>query len=312
MVFTKNSTIYVSGHDGMVGKRLIQYLTKEGYTKIITATLRELDLRNQQCVDRFFNQHHPQFVIHIAARVGGIYANINSPAEFIYDNLMIQTNVIHSAYKNYCQKLVFLGSSCIYPKECIQPMSEDFFMTGKLEPTNQSYAIAKIAGIQMCQSYNKQYSTNFISIMPCNLYGPGDHYDNNNSHVMAALISRFHNALKEKKEKVIVWGTGNPRREFLYIDDLISAIIFLLKNYNDSSIINVGPGYDISIKKLTEKISRIVGYTGFIEFDKTKPDGMMKKLLDVSKINKLGWKTKIDLDEGIKKTYSEYRKISKK
>ncbi|QEE16021.1 GDP-L-fucose synthase family protein [Promethearchaeum syntrophicum] len=311
MEFTKNSTIYVSGHDGMVGKRLIQYLTENGYSKIITATFQELDLRNQKSVETFFNKYQPEIVIHIAARVGGIYANIKSPAEFIYDNLMIQTNVIHSAYKNKCQKLVFLGSSCIYPKDCIQPMSEDFFMTGKLEPTNQSYAIAKIAGIQMCQSYNKQYNTNFISIMPSNLYGPGDHYNNRNSHVMAALISRFHNAIKEKEEKVIVWGTGNPRREFLFIDDLISAIIFLLKNYNDSSIINVGPGYDISIKKLAEKISRILGYTGLIEFDKTKPDGMMKKLLDVSKINDLGWKTNIDLDEGIRRAYNEYRKIFK-
>ena len=306
MRLNKEKSVYVTGHTGMVGKRLLKYLQKNGYKNIITASPNQLDLRNQNQVEIFFKDNKPQYVIHIAARVGGILANTKFPGEFIYDNLMIQTNVIHAAYKNKCEKLIFLGSSCIYPKKSLQPMKEDYLMTGKLEPTNKSYAVAKIAGIQMCQAYREQFGSNFISIMPCNLYGPGDHYDNQNSHVMAALISRFHKAKVENLEKMVVWGSGLPRREFLYVDDLLLAIIFLLENYNDSSIINVGPGYDITIKELAEKISKIIGYEGKIEFDRSKPDGMMRKLLDVTKINNLGWKTTIDLDEGIKKTYSDY------
>lgn len=298
--------IYITGHTGMVGTRLLNYLKKNGYTNIITSSSDQLDLRNQKKVDQFFNKENPQVVIHLAAKVGGIASNIEYPAEYIYDNLMMQTNVIHSAYKYNCEKLVFLGSSCIYPRETPQPMKEEYLMTGKLEPTNKSYAVAKIAGIQMCQAYHSQYNSNFISLIPCNLYGPGDHYGDINSHVMAALIDRFHKAKIENKERVIVWGSGKPRREFLFVDDLVSAIFFLMKNYDDPSIINVGTGYDISIKNLANKISDIVGYNGKIEFDETKPDGMMKKLLDISKIESLGWKAETDLDEGIKKSYENY------
>jgi len=306
MDLEKDFRIYITGHTGMVGTRLLNYLKKNGYTNIITSTSDQLDLRNQKKVDQFFNKETPQVVIHLAAKVGGIASNIEYPAEYIYDNLMMQTNVIHSAYKYNCEKLIFLGSSCIYPRETPQPMKEEYLMTGKLEPTNKSYAVAKIAGIQMCQAYHSQYNSNFISLIPCNLYGPGDHYGDINSHVMAALIDRFHKAKIENKERVIVWGSGKPRREFLYVDDLVSAILFLLKNYKDPSIINVGTGYDISIKNLANKISDIVGYSGKIEFDESKPDGMMKKLLDVSKIESLGWKAETDLDEGIKKSYENY------
>ncbi|MBD3196375.1 MAG: NAD-dependent epimerase/dehydratase family protein [Candidatus Lokiarchaeota archaeon] len=306
MELEKNYRIYITGYTGMVGVRLLRYLENNGYNNLITTSSSSLDLRNQKKVDEFFNKENPQIVIHLAAKVGGIASNIKYPAEYLYDNLMMQTNVIHSAHKYNCEKLVFLGSSCIYPRETPQPMKEEYLMTGKLEPTNKSYAVAKIAGIQMCQAYHSQYNSNFISLIPCNLYGPGDHYGNFNSHVMAALLDRFHKAKIKNKNKVIVWGSGNPRREFLFVDDLVSAILFLLKNYNDPSIINVGTGTDISIKNLAYKIKAIVGFEGKIEFDETKPDGMMKKLLDVSKIEKLGWKAETDLDIGIKKSYKSY------
>lgn len=308
MKIKKDWLLYITGHTGMVGKRLLDYFQRNEYNNIITATPSQLDLCNQRDVDIFLKKHKPQLIIHLAAKVGGILPNTKYPAEFIYENLAMQTNIIHSAHKYNCKKLVFLGSSCIYPREAPQPMKESYLMTGKLEPTNKSYALAKIVGIQMCQAYRAQYNSNFISIMPCNLYGPGDHYDDENSHVMAALISRFHKAKVEKWKKIIVWGSGKPRREFLFVDDLVSAILFLLENYDDSSIINVGAGIDISIKDLAEKIGNIVGYSGNIEFDRSKPDGMMRKLLDVTKIQELGWKTKTNLDEGIKKSYSDFLK----
>ncbi|MBK5114343.1 MAG: GDP-L-fucose synthase [Candidatus Heimdallarchaeota archaeon] len=305
--FNKDSLIYVTGHDGMVGSTLIPMLEKSGYKNLIFRTINELDLRNQADVDSFFAANKPDVVIHIAAIVGGIIANIRSPAPFIYDNLMMQANVIHAAHNYKCKKLLFLGSSCIYPRESPQPMREEYLLSGKLEPTNQSYAIAKIAGIQLCQSYNAQYNDNFISPMPCNIYGTRDHFDSENSHVLAALVSRFHRAKVDAKPSVTVWGSGKPRREFIFEDDIADAIIFLLEKYNNPEIINVGPGYDIPVGDLAEKISEIVGYTGEIVFDKSKPDGMMRKLLDVSKITKLGWKAKTSLDDGIKKAYNYYR-----
>ncbi|MBD3215277.1 MAG: NAD-dependent epimerase/dehydratase family protein, partial [Candidatus Lokiarchaeota archaeon] len=304
----KDTRIYITGHTGMVGTRLLKYFQENKYKNIITTSHSQLDLRNQKKVDLFLKKEKPEIIVHLAAKVGGIASNIKYPAEYIYDNLMMQTNIIHSAYKYNCEKLLFMGSSCIYPRETPQPMKEEYLMTGKLEPTNKSYAVAKIAGIQMCQAYDIEYNTNFISLIPCNLYGPRDHYGDMNSHVMAALIDRFHKAKITQKQKVIVWGSGKPRREFLFVDDLVSAILFLLKCYDDPEIINVGTGYDISIRNLATKISNIIGYSGKIEFDPTKPDGMMKKLLDVSKIEKLGWKAKTDLDEGIKMSYQYYLK----
>ncbi|MHA2243706.1 MAG: GDP-L-fucose synthase family protein [Candidatus Hodarchaeales archaeon] len=308
---SKDWQVYVTGHTGMVGRALIPQLKSVGYSNILLLSSKKLDLSNQNEVDDFFCKNNPEIVIHLAAKVGGIIANIREPASFIYDNLMIQTNVIHSAHKYGCKKLIFLGSSCIYPRNAPQPMKEDYFLTGKLEPTNQSYAIAKIAGIQMCQSYAIQHKDNFITPLPCNLYGPGDHYDDEYSHVLAALISRFHEAKSEERDLVTVWGSGLPRREFLFVNDLVEAIIFLLEKYNTPEIINVGTGYDISIKELAEKISDIIGYSGEIRFDKDQPDGMMHKLLDVSKINELGWRARTPLDEGIEIAYKEYIKQKK-
>ncbi|MHA1976673.1 MAG: GDP-L-fucose synthase family protein [Candidatus Hodarchaeales archaeon] len=298
--------IFVTGHSGMVGKSLIQKLKAQDYTNLLVQSSSDLDLRNQNNVMDFFRKTKPKVVIHLAARVGGILANIKQPANFIYDNLMMQSNVIHAAHVIGVKKLVFLGSSCIYPKESPQPMREEYYLSGKLEPTNQSYAVAKIAGIQMCSSYSSQYGDNFITPLPCNLYGPGDHYASENSHVLAALISRFHEAKMEERDKVTVWGSGEPKREFLYVDDLAEAIIFLLKKYESPEIINVGSGTDIKIKNLANMVKRIVGYSGEIVFDKSKPDGMMQKLLDITKINNLGWSTKTSLEEGIRKSYRLY------
>jgi GDP-L-fucose synthase len=303
---SKDDVIYITGHDGMVGAAVVETLKQNGYTNLIFRTINELDLRQQEDVKKFFQANKPDIVIHLAARVGGIMANIKYPAHFIYDNLMIQTNVIHSAHENGCKKLLFLGSSCIYPKESPQPMKEEYLLTGLLEPTNQSYSIAKIAGIQMCQSYAKQYGDNFICPMPSNLYGYGDHFDEEGSHVLSAFISKFHKAKLKNLPSVTIWGTGRARREFLYVTDVANAIVFLLENYDEPDIINVGSGTDISIQNLAIKIKEIIGYKGEILNDTSKPDGMMKKLLDVSKMDKLGWKAKVSLDEGIKKSYDYY------
>lgn len=302
----KDSKIYVAGHRGMVGSAILRKLQKEGYSNIITKTSKELDLRIQKDVDDFFKLEKPEYVFLAAAKVGGILANNTYRAEFIYDNLMIQSNVMHSAYKYGVKKLLFLGSSCIYPKYAPQPMKEEYLLSGYLEPTNEPYAIAKITGIKMCEAYRHQYGCNFISAMPTNLYGPNDNYDLNNSHVLPALIRKFHEAKIYSKKEVIVWGTGNPRREFMHVDDLADACLFLMLNYNDSQFVNVGTGKDISIRELAELIKTIVGYEGNIIFDTTKPDGTPRKLLDLNYMHSLGWHHKIELEEGIKMTYQDF------
>ena len=299
----KDSKIYVSGHRGLVGSAIVRKLQEIGYTDLLFRTSKELDLRIQDKVEEFFEKEEPQFVFLAAGKVGGIMANTSFPAEFIYDNLMIETNVIHSAYKFGVEKLFFLGSSCIYPKDAPHPMKEECLLSGKLEPTNEPYAVAKIAGIKLCQSYNKEYGANFISVMPTNLYGPGDNFDLETSHVVPALIRKFHEAKINEEPFVEIWGTGTPRREFLYVDDLADACIFLMNHYEDSEIINVGTGKDITVNELALMISEIVGFEGKLRYDTTRPDGTPRKLLDVSKINKLGWKAKTDLREGIETTY---------
>jgi len=298
--------IYVAGHRGLVGSSIAGLLKQEGFTNIITKTSAELDLRDQQKVKEFFETEKPAYVILAAAKVGGIWANNAYPAEFIYDNISLQNNIIHQSYLNGVTKLLFLGSSCIYPKNSQQPIKEEYLLTGTLETTNEWYAIAKIAGIKMCQAYSRQYGCNFISAMPTNLYGPGDNYDLQNSHVLPALIRKFHEAKMNKDDSVTVWGTGNPFREFLYVEDLAKACLFLLKNYDSSEIINVGVGKDNTIAEMAFIIKDIVGYSGDIIFDHSKPDGTPKKLLDVHKINELGWKAEISLKEGLKKTYQDF------
>ncbi|AST06072.1 GDP-fucose synthetase [Anoxybacillus flavithermus] len=299
----KNAKIYVAGHRGLVGSAILRKLQADGYTNLVYKTSQELDLRNKNEVDKFFEEEKPEYVFLAAAKVGGIVANNEYPADFIRDNLMIQTNVIDAAYRNGVKKLLFLGSTCIYPKFAPQPLKEEYLLTGELEPTNEPYAIAKIAGIKMCQSYNRQYGTKYISVMPTNLYGPNDNFDLHTSHVLPALIRKFHEAKETNAPYVEVWGTGTPRREFLYSDDLADACVFLMNNYEGNEIVNVGVGEDISIKELAEKIKNIVGYQGEIKFDTTKPDGTPRKLVDVSKINALGWKASISLDEGLQKAY---------
>ena len=303
---TEKSKIYVAGHRGLVGSAILRKFESEGYSNLITRTSRELDLTNQTAVNNFFAKNKPEYIFLAAAKVGGIFANNAYPAEFIYQNIMIQTNVIHASYLSKVKKLLFLGSSCIYPRNCPQPMKEEYLLTGTLESTNEPYAVAKIAGIKMCQSYNRQYWTNFISVMPTNLYGPYDNFDLNNSHVLPALIRKFHEAKIEDKPYVEVWGTGSPRREFLYVDDLADACIFLMNEYNESEIINIGIGKDITIKELSEIISSEVDYKGKIIFDKSKPDGTPQKLLDVNKIYGKGWKSQTSLKHGIRRTYSWY------
>ena len=303
-----DSKIYLAGHRGLVGSAIYRRLKNYGYSNIITRTSKELDLRDQQAVSTFFVEENPEYVLLAAARVGGILANTTYPAEFIYDNLIIQNNVIHQAYLHKVKKLLFLGSSCIYPKDSPQPMKEEYLLTGPLEPTNESYAVAKIAGIKMCQAYNRQYGTNFISAMPTNLYGPGDNFDLETSHVLPALIRKFHEAKCFKQSYVEVWGTGIPRREFMYIADLAEACIFLMLHYNESEIINIGVGKDLTILELAEMIKEIVGYKGEIKFDHSKPDGTLRKLLEVSKIKALGWEAKYDIQKCITKTYEWYKK----
>lgn len=304
----KNSKIYIAGHKGLVGSAITRLLEKQGYKKLILKTRQELDLLNQRAVADFFKKEKPEYVFLAAAKVGGIMANNNQPADFIYENLIVQTNIIHNSYLNKVKKLLFLGSSCIYPKLAPQPLKELYLLTGELEATNKPYSLAKIAGIIACQSYNKQYGTNFVSVMPTNIYGPNDNFDLQNAHALPALIRKFHEAKKNGEKEVAVWGTGKAKREFLYVDDLAEACLFLMKNYDSSEIINIGTGKDLSIKELAEKIKNIVGYNGKIVWDKTKPDGTPRKILDVGKINKLGWKYKIDLEIGLKTTYEWYIK----
>jgi GDP-L-fucose synthase len=298
--------IYISGHRGMVGSGLERKLRKEGYNNIVTRTSTELDLRNQQAVNDFFEKEKPEYVILAAAKVGGIHANNTYRAEFIYDNLMIEANIIHAAYLNKVIKLLFLGSSCIYPKMAPQPLKEEYLLSGYLESTNQPYAIAKIAGIEMCDSYRAQYGCNFISAMPTNLYGTNDNYHYENSHVLPALIRRIVLAKNNSEPNVTIWGTGKPRREFLHVDDLADACYFLLQNYNEQGLVNIGCGTDVSIKELAELIVAEVGYEGQLFFDTTKPDGTPRKLMDTTKINNLGWNSLINLNIGIARTLKEF------
>jgi GDP-L-fucose synthase len=305
MIMNKTDRIYIAGHRGMVGSAIQRKLEKEGFTNIITRTSSELDLRNQQQVVDFFATVRPDYVFLAAAKVGGIVANNTYRAEFIYDNLMIQSNVIHRSHVNKVKKLLFLGSSCIYPKMAPQPLKEEYLLAGPLEPTNEPYAIAKIAGIKMCEAYRAQYGCDFISVMPTNLYGPNDNYDLQTSHVLPALLRKFHEAKLNRADSVTLWGTGTPRREFLHVNDLADACYFLMTNYSDSGIVNVGVGEDISINELADLIQSIVGYTGKINWDNTKPDGTPRKLMDVGRINQLGWKASIQLDKGVESVYRE-------
>ncbi|TAH21979.1 MAG: GDP-L-fucose synthase [Cytophagales bacterium] len=299
----KNAKIYIAGHRGMVGSAIKRKLEKEGYQNLVYRTSKELNLEDQAAVRQFFSEEKPDYVFMAAARVGGINANNIYRAEFIYNNLMIQNNVIQESYLNNVKKLLFLGSSCIYPKLAPQPLKEDYLLTGLLEPTNEPYAIAKIAGIKMCEAYRSQYGCNYISVMPTNLYGPNDNYDLQNSHVLPALIRKFHTAKIENKASVEIWGTGSPRREFLHVDDLAEACFYLMQNYNEVDFLNVGTGEDITIKDLALLIKEIVGYKGEIYFNATKPDGTPRKLMDVSKLHSKGWKHQISLVDGIKSVY---------
>ena len=303
----KQSKIYIAGHRGLVGSALVRKFQELGYDNLILKTRSELNLLNQQEVADFFAVEKPEYVFLAAAKVGGIGANSTYPADFVYENMMIQTNIIHSAYKNNTKKLLFLGSSCIYPKMAEQPIKEESLLTGELEPTNDAYAIAKIAGIKMCQAYNKQYGTNYISVMPTNLYGPNDNFDLEKSHVFPALIRKFHEAKINKEAEVVVWGTGTPIREFLYVDDLAEACIYLMDNYNDDKIVNIGTGIGVTIRELAESIAKVVGYEGKLVFDTSKPDGTPIKINDVSYLNSLGWQAKTDLLSGIEKTYNWYK-----
>jgi len=306
----KNSKIYIAGHRGMVGSSILKLLVSIGYKNIIVKTSAELDLRSQNKVSDFFKEEKPEYVFLAAAVVGGIVANNTYRANFIYENLMIQNNVIHHSYLNNVKKLMFLGSSCIYPKNAPQPLNEDYLLTGKLEPTNEPYAVAKISGIKMCDAYRSQYGCSFISVMPTNLYGPNDNYHSQNSHVLPALLKKFILAKRNNKKFVTIWGTGSPLREFLHSDDLASACLFLMINYNKPGIINIGIGKDISIIDLARTIKEIVGFKGEILTDPSKPDGTPRKLMDVSKLTELGWKAKIKLDVGIKKVYEEIKDIN--
>jgi GDP-L-fucose synthase len=301
----KEDKVYIAGHNGMVGSALSRRLMQLGIKNIIKKTSNELDLRDQQKVNKFFKIEQPDYVFLAAAKVGGIMANNENRADFIYDNLMIQSNVIHAAYKHNVKKLLFLGSSCIYPKYAEQPIKEDSLLSGKLEPTNEPYAIAKIAGIKLCEAYRDQHGANFISVMPTNLYGPNDNYDLNNSHVLPALLRKFHEAKVSGSSFVEVWGTGTPKREFLHVDDLADASIFLMQNYNQKEIVNIGTGTDISIKDLADLIAQIVEFKGEIIFNTEKPDGTPKKQLNVSKLHQLGWKYKIELEQGVRSVYKE-------
>ncbi|MDJ1473732.1 GDP-L-fucose synthase [Xanthocytophaga flava] len=302
----KNAKIYVAGHRGMVGSAIVRKLKAEGYNNLVTRVSSELDLRNQAAVRQFFEDEKPDYVFLAAAKVGGIHANNTYRADFIYDNMMIQNNIIHESYRNGVKKLLFLGSSCIYPKMAPQPLREDYLLTGELEPTNEPYAIAKIAGIKMCDAYRSQYGCNFISVMPTNLYGPNDNYDLNNSHVLPALIRKFHEAKINGAPTVEVWGSGSPRREFLHADDLAAACFYLMETYNEPGLVNIGTGEDISIKELAELVQKTIGYEGQIVWNTSKPDGTPRKLMDVSKLASFGWKYSISLEDGLHRVYQEY------
>ena len=304
----KEDKIYIAGHRGLVGSAIVRNLEKKGYNNFVFRTSQELDLTNQAAVNSFFETEKPDYVFLAAAKVGGIHANDIYPADFIRDNLQIQTNVIDAAYRNKAKKLLFLGSSCIYPKFAPQPMKEEHLLTGELEPTNEWYAIAKIAGIKMCQAYKKQYGFNAISIMPTNLYGPGDNFNLENSHVMPALIRKFHDAKINSLPEVEVWGTGTPKREFLHVDDMADASVYLMQKYDGFDFVNVGVGEDVSIKELAEIVRKVVGYNGKLKFDTTKPDGTPRKLLDVTKLNDMGWGAAVDLEGGVEGTYSWFLK----
>lgn len=301
----KNSKIYIAGHRGMVGSAIERHLRSKGFINLITATSQELDLKNQQAVNTFFEKHKPEFVFLAAAKVGGIMANNTYRAEFIYDNLMIASNIIHAAYLNKVTKLLFLGSSCIYPKLAPQPLKEDYLLSGYLEQTNEPYAIAKIAGIKLCEAYRDQFGCNFISAMPTNLYGPNDNYDLQNSHVLPALIKKFHLAKTQNKPQVEIWGTGKVLREFLYVDDLAEACVFLMQHYNEKQFINVGSGTDITIHDLAKLVQKVVGYSGTLTFDSSKPDGTPRKLMDVTRLNNAGWHHSTTLEEGIQLAYQD-------
>jgi GDP-L-fucose synthase len=311
----KNAKIYIAGHRGLVGSAVVRKLESDGYTNLVVKTHTELDLLDQKAVTDFFIAEKPEYVFLAAAKVGGIMANNTYPAQFIYENLQIQNNIIHQAYLNGIKKLLFLGSSCIYPKMCPQPMKEEYLLTGLLEPTNEPYALAKIAGIKMCQSYNRQYGTNFIAVMPTNLYGPGDNFDLETSHVLPALVRKFHEAKEKGDKEVIAWGTGSPKREFLYVDDMAGGSVFIMNNFDPNEaqnekgeiFMNLGVGEDVSIKELTEIVKKVVGFEGEIVWDTSKPDGTPRKLLDMGKMHDLGWKHKIDLEEGVKLSYEWFK-----
>ncbi len=302
----KSAKIYIAGHKGMVGSAIFRRLHKEGFDNIVTRSSSELDLRNQEAVSEFFSQEKPVYVFLAAAKVGGIVANNSYRGEFLYDNLMIQNNVIHNSHLYGIKKLMFLGSSCIYPKMAPQPLKEEYLLTGLLESTNEPYAIAKIAGIKLCDAYRSQYGCNFVSVMPTNLYGYNDNYHLENSHVLPALIRKFHEARMSGKDKVIIWGTGTPKREFLFADDLADACVFLMDIYNEPNLINIGTGKDVTIAELAFLIKRIVGFEGELEFDATKPDGTPRKLMDVSKLHSYGWEHQIELEEGIQLAYDDF------
>ena len=303
-----DAKIFVAGHRGLVGGAIWRRLQQAGFTNLLVRSSRQLDLRDQAAVARFFGREQPAYVFLAAARVGGIRANSTYPAQFIYDNLMIESNLIHQAYKHGVQKLLFLGSSCIYPKLAPQPIKEEYLLDGKLEPTNEPYAVAKIAGITLCQAYNREYGTGFISAMPTNLYGPGDNFDLLDSHVIPALMRRFHLARVAGAPELAVWGTGTPRREFLHVDDLADACLFLMQHYRESAIVNVGVGRDLTIRELAELLAAVTGFQGRISFDPSKPDGTPRKLLDVSRITALGWQARIPLEEGLRQTYHWFRR----
>ena len=306
----KEAKVYVAGHRGMVGSAILRKLQSEGFANLVLRTSAELDLRDQQATQSFMETERPDYVLLAAAKVGGILANNIYRADFLYDNLMIQNNVIHSAYRTAVKKLLFLGSSCIYPKMAPQPLKEEYLLTGELEPTNEPYSIAKIAGIKLCDAYRSQYGCNFISAMPTNLYGPNDNYDPSSSHVLPALIRKFHEASRDKAPSVTLWGSGKPRREFLHADDLADACYFLMQHYDEGGYVNIGWGEDIEIKELAQLIKKISGYTGDIIHDTSKPDGTPRKLMDVTKLRNMGWQASISLEEGIRKVYQDYIKVN--
>jgi len=303
----KESRIYIAGHRGMVGSAILRLLKKNGYQNLLVATSKELDLTNQQAVGAFFKKHKPEYVFMAAAKVGGIVANNTYCAEFLYDNLMIEANVTHASHEYNVNKMLFLGSSCIYPKLAPQPLKEEYLLQGFLEQTNEPYAISKIAGIKLCEAYRDQYGSNFISAMPTNLYGPNDNYDLETSHVLPALLRKFHSAKKNGKKEVILWGSGKPRREFMHVDDVAEACLFLMNSYNERAFVNIGVGYDVSIRELAEQIAKITGFQGAIVLDSAKPDGTPRKLMDVSKLHNLGWKHSIELEDGIRSEYEEMK-----